>query len=184
MAQQFAGFAHLCIMNRTQTLFIFFIALILAISGCKKDDMVYYIKSNPQELHFSKDGGLDTVAITSNSGWTVIIPLEWCKTNLSSVGTSDKTVFLRFQVEQNTTTQSRSQDVVIKSSDDNSLQSVIKIYQEAAEDPHGIGAAADRRHPIGTVGFQIGAQCIDRVDGRFVTGMAPSANSHAERWLV
>lgn len=107
----------------------------MAISGCKKEDMVYYIKSNPQELHFSNSGGLDTVAITSNSGWTVSVPLGWCKTSLTSVETSVKTVFLGFSVEKNPTTQARSQDVIIRSKSNNSIQSVIKIFQEAGEDP-------------------------------------------------
>ncbi len=129
------GFAHLCIMVKNLFLPIFILTIMLAFSGCKKEDMVYYINSVPQELHFTHEGGLDTVAITSNSGWNVNIPLDWCRTNLSSVGTSEKTVLLSFNVETNTTTQERSQDIVIKSTNNASIQSVIKVIQDAMEDP-------------------------------------------------
>lgn len=97
--------------------------------------MVYYINSDPQTLHFEKDGGRDTVAVSSNSGWMVIIPENWCKTNFSSVETSYKTVFLSFSVEKNTTTKARSQDVVIRSKSNNTVQSVIRITQDGGEDP-------------------------------------------------
>lgn len=106
---------------------------------CCKQDMVYYIKTDPQALHFDKDGGIDTVAVTSNSGWTVAIPEDWCKTNLSSVEFIKKPVFLSFTVAKNTTTLARSQDVVISSKSDNKVQSVIRITQDAGDDPDDPG---------------------------------------------
>ena len=98
------------------------------VATCCKQDMVYYIKTDPQALHFDKDGGIDTVAVTSNSGWTVAIPEDWCKTNLSSVEFIKKPVFLSFTVAKNTTT-SHAADVVISSKSDNKVQSVIRITQ-------------------------------------------------------
>lgn len=100
-------------MNKRLSVPLVFVLLILLAAGCKKQDIVYYIKAHPTELHFTSEGGQDTVAVTSNSGWTVTIPQNWCKTNLSSVETSVKTVLLGFTVEKNLTTQPRSQQVVI-----------------------------------------------------------------------
>ena len=117
---------------------IVFLILTLAFTGCKKEDTVYYINSHPQELHFDSEGGVDTVAVTSNSAWTVDIPEGWCTTNLSSVSTSVKTVSLRFSVSKNTSGAARAQDVVIQSKSNSSIKSVITVfqaYQSGPDDP-------------------------------------------------
>ncbi|MFA5301704.1 MAG: BACON domain-containing protein [Bacteroidales bacterium] len=122
-------------MKKILSIPIVFFILTLAFTGCKKEDTVYYINSHPQELHFGSEGGTDTVAVTSNSAWTVDIPEVWCTTNLSSVSTSVKTVYLRFSVQKNTSGAARAQDVVIQSKSNSSIKSVITVFQAYESGP-------------------------------------------------
>lgn len=122
-------------MKKILSIPIVFLILTLAFTGCKKEDTVYYINSHPQELHFDSEGGVDTVAVTSNSAWTVDIPEAWCTTNLSSVSTSVKTVYLRFTVEKNTSGAARAQDVVIQSKSNSNIKSVITVFQAYGSGP-------------------------------------------------
>lgn len=122
-------------MKKILSIPIVFLILTLAFTGCKKEDTVYYINSHPQELHFESEGGVDTVAVTSNSAWTVDIPETWCITNLSSVSTSVKTVYLRFSVSKNTSGAARAQDVVIQSKSNSNIKSVITVFQAYGSGP-------------------------------------------------
>ncbi|MFA5444785.1 MAG: BACON domain-containing protein [Bacteroidales bacterium] len=128
-------------MKRILSIPIVFFILTLVFTGCKKEDTVYYINTHPQELHFGRDAGTDTVAVTSNSAWTVDIPEEWCTTNLSSVSESVKTVHLRFSVTKNTTGAARAQDVVIQSKSNSSIKSIITVFQAYESGPDDPSAA-------------------------------------------
>ena len=82
---------------------------------------------SPETLSFIADGETKNVQITSNGSWTATSSEAWCKTNVSS-GTGDAT--LTITVEANSTSDARSANVIIKSSN---TEKNIVISQAAGE---------------------------------------------------
>lgn len=110
----------------------------LLLSGCLKQENVFYIKSSPKEISIGKDGGVETVQVEGNTGWKVIIPEPWCVANLHESNLSFKPVSLVLSVKKNTKQKERQQKITLQSKAFPAVHTVITVVQEAgdgSEDP-------------------------------------------------
>ncbi len=110
----------------------------LLLSGCLKQENVFYIKSSPKQIYIGKDGGVETVQVEGNTSWKVIIPESWCVTNLHESGLSFTPVSLVISVKKNTKQKERQQKITLQSKAFPAVQTVITVVQEAgdgSEDP-------------------------------------------------
>ncbi|NLA16062.1 MAG: BACON domain-containing protein [Bacteroidales bacterium] len=114
---------------------IFVVLIFLLYGGCIKQEDVFYIKSNPTEIYMNQEGGTDTVWVTGNTNWEVVIPESWCTTNLSCAEVSYYPIPLVFTVEKNNENKERKQKIVLQSSVVDNIRTTVTVIQQAVDEP-------------------------------------------------
>lgn len=95
------------------------------------EELTYKLSVSHTKLEFNKDGGNQSVEITTNDKWTVIAPnnLTWCSITPNN-GNQNGT--LQISVQKNTTNQERTAELTIQGS-----QSGLKAYIQVIQEPGG-----------------------------------------------
>nr|WP_321357703.1 cellulase family glycosylhydrolase [uncultured Draconibacterium sp.] len=115
---------------------LFFFALLISLFACSKnedpvpnpDNFKAELSASPLSLNFSKDGGTETISITSNTTWNISSNASWCT---SALQTSKDNANINISAEANTVEEERTATISISAEDVSTI--TIAVTQEAKE---------------------------------------------------
>lgn len=103
------------------------LALSIIATSCEKEKAPFLTLSTPKTIHFTDQGGTQSITFTANRDWSVSSADSWCKVSPSSGNKAEGSITVTLTCEPNTTYDPRSATLTVRVED---LSETITVTQD------------------------------------------------------
>lgn len=90
------------------------LALSIIATSCEKEKAPFLTLSTPKTIHFTDQGGTQSITFTANRDWSVSSADSWCKVSPSSGNKAEGSITVTLTCEPNTTYDPRSATLTVR----------------------------------------------------------------------